>query len=129
MKKSLAAAMAAITFGGAVAAAAVPAQARPYNYRYYGGDYRHHRDNDAGVAVAAGIVGLALGAALASSNNGHSYARGGYAYDNGYYSRGHYPYGYYSRGYERRYRVCETERWVYDPYIGHRVPIIQRYAC
>jgi hypothetical protein len=119
MQKSLAAAMAALTFGGAVAATAVPAEARPHYNGYY--DYRHHSGNGAGTAIAAGIAGLALGAALSSSSHGNSYARGGYAYDRGYYPRGYV--------YERPYRVCESERWVYDPYIGRRVPIIERYAC
>lgn len=132
MKKSLTAAMAALTFGGAVAATAVPAEARDYGHRYYRSYDRHHGSNT-GAAVAAGVVGLALGAALASSSHndrdyGYGYNRS-YSYGRGYYDNG---YGYYPRGgyvYERPYRVCESERWVYDPYIGRRVPMITRYAC
>ena len=109
---------------GAVAATA-PAQAR---------EYRHHRDrDDTGAAIAAGIVGLALGAALASSSNDRgyssSYYRGGYAQPRPYgYSSGH---GYYD-GYAyapRAYRTCESRQRVYDPYLGRRVVVRERYAC
>ncbi|MDB5428566.1 MAG: hypothetical protein JWR47_1728 [Phenylobacterium sp.] len=137
MRKLLTAAMAAITLGGAVCATAAPAEARPHGGGYYGGGYgggyyggRHH--NDAGVAVAAGVVGLALGAALASNHGGYDrgyydrgyYGGGGY-YDGGYYGGGYYP-GYY--GYSG-YRVCEGRRWVWDPYIGRRVLVRSRYEC
>jgi hypothetical protein len=71
--------------------------------------------------VAAGVVGLALGAALASDPG---YSHRGY-YDRGYYDGGYYP-GYYGYG---GYRTCETTRWVWDPYIGRRVPMVSRYAC
>lgn len=117
MRKVLTAALAAITLGGAICATAAPAEARPHGGHYYhGGHYRH---GNAGAAVAAGVVGLALGAALAS--NGHSY------YDRGYYDRGYYAPGYYGPGYG--YRTCESTRWVWDPYIGRRVPVTSRYAC
>ena len=112
MRKALTAAMAAITLGGAVCAAAAPADARPHGY--YGGHYYRH--GNGGAAVAAGVVGLALGAALASNHGpyyGHAYYGGPYAYD--------YDYPYY--------RTCVTTRWVWDPYIGRRVPVRQPYAC
>ncbi|HEX5263964.1 MAG TPA: hypothetical protein VFW13_10585 [Phenylobacterium sp.] len=119
MKKLLTAAMAAITLGGAVLATAAPAEARPHGY--YGGGYYggyHHHDNT-GAAVAAGVVGLALGAALASN---HGY------YNRGYYGGGYYPaYGYAYA--PPAYRVCESTRWVWDPYIGRRVPVTSSYAC
>jgi hypothetical protein len=113
MRKVLTAALAAITLGGAVCATAAPAEARPHGYsgHYYG----HHRGGNAGAAVAAGVVGLALGAALAG--NSHSY------YDRGYYGSDYYGYGYPA------YRTCESTRWVWDPYIGRRVPVTSRYAC
>jgi hypothetical protein len=115
MKKVLTAAMAAVTLGGAVAATATPAAAQHwrggYGGHYYGG--YHHHDN-AGPAIAAGVLGLALGAAIAS-NNSHSY----------YYDRPYYGgYGYYGPP-----RVCITTRWVWDPYIGERVPVRERYPC
>ena len=34
-------------------------------------------------------------------------------------------YGY-GPGY---YRTCETTRWVWDPYVGRRVPVREAYAC
>jgi hypothetical protein len=142
MKKSLAAAMAAITFGGAVAATALPAQAERYEhhggygYGGYGRGYEGRRDyghrDNGGAALAAGVVGLALGAALASSSN-HSYGYGnrGYGgYNNGYYAPS-YGYGGYGGGYgyDAPYQVCESRRWVYDPYIGRRVMVRSSYAC
>ena len=132
MRKTLTAAMAALTFGGAVAAAAVPAQARGYEGgRYYGGDYRrdYRGDNNAGVAVAAGIVGLALGAALTSGNHSTSY--GSYGYAQPYYGSNSYTnaYGGYDGYYGGGYRTCESRRWVYDRYIGREVLVTSRYAC
>ena len=124
MRKTLTAAMAALTFGGAVAATAVPAQARGYEGgRYYGGDYRRdYRGNDAGGAVAAGIVGLALGAAL-TSNSHPSYSSYGYA------PRPYYGGGYNNDGYYGGYRTCESRRWVYDRYLRREVQVVSRYAC
>jgi hypothetical protein len=113
MRKALTAAMAAITLGGAVCATATTADARPHGYHGY---YGHHRHGNGGAAVAAGVVGLALGAALAGDHDRY--------YDRGYYG-GPYAYGY---GYPA-YRTCETTRWVWDPYVGHRVPVRQAYPC
>ena len=117
MRKVLTAALAAITLGGAVCATAASAEARDhYNGgRYYGG--RHH--DGSGAAVAAGVLGLALGAAIASDHGPRGY------YDRGYYDRGYYP-GYYGYG---GYRPCEFTPWGRDPYIGRRVPVVSRYAC
>lgn len=58
------------------------------------------RDNT-GVAVAAGIIGLGVGAALASDRGG--YGRGGYYYDS--YPAYSYPssYGYYAPAYSYGY--------------------------
>jgi hypothetical protein len=121
MRKFLAAGMAALTVAGTVAATAVPtaAEAAPHHRGGYGYDhYRGHRGNDAAsAAIIAGVAGLALGAAL--SNNHSSY---------GYYDRGGYGRGYYGDYYSRP-RICTTERWVWDPYIGRRVPIRERYYC
>ena len=96
MRKILTALAAALTFGSAIAATATPANADPYRhgrygdggygYRYYDdGRHHRHRDNDAGIAVAAGVAGLALGAALASNSGNRSYYGG-----RGYYDRGHW---------------------------------------
>ena len=128
MRKTLAAGLAALTFGGAVAAAAVPttAEARGWHgggYRggYGGYGYRHYDNN--GAVIVAGIAGLAIGAAIA--DGGHrSYYRGGYGYGPGYYG---YPPGYYDYGYG--YQTCISRHWVWDPYIGRRVLVTSRYAC
>ena len=139
MTKALTAAMAAITLGGAVLATAAPAEAQYYRGGYYGGgDYdggghRRHGNND-GAAIAAGVIGLALGAALASNHNGYSgrsYSNRSYYdhYDNdrGYYGRQAYSY---DNGYDYPpYQTCVTTRWIWDPYIGRRVAVQSRYAC
>ena len=120
MRKTLAAGLAALTFGGAVAASAIPAtaEARDYHggYHNYGGYYRgdygrsyHHHNNNAGPAIIAGIAGLAIGAALADSGSHRSY------------------YNSYNSGYG--YRTCQSSRWVWDPYIGRRVLVTSNYAC
>src|ERR1700761_1723960 len=105
MRKMLTAGLAALTLGSAVAAAAVPAtaDARPY----YGHYYRH---GNGGAAVAAGIAGLAIGAAIADSGRPHYYG---------------YGYGYpgYGSG------VCEPRHWAWDPYVGRRVLVTQHYPC
>lgn len=123
MRKTLAAALAAFTFAGAVATSADAGDRR-----------RYHRDrDDDGAAIAAGIVGLALGAAIASGGRDR-----GYYYDRGYYGRPYYGGGYYDRryygppryayygpprGYYRPYhRSCRTvSRW--DPYYGGYVRV------
>ena len=153
MRKILAAGLAALTFGGAVAAAAIPTAAAAREWRgdrgyggYDGYGYRgegdHHRRDNGGAAIVAGIAGLAIGAALASGGHHRDYDRGDYGrgyYDRGDYGRGGYGYGYgYSPGYYdegdygygyRSYAVCESRRWVWDPYIGRRVLVTSHYAC
>jgi hypothetical protein len=125
MRKALTAAMAAITLGGAVCATAAPAEAQHYRGGYNGGYYGgHHGHNNNGAAVAAGVVGLALGAAIASNHGGY-YDRGYYDRGYGYYGAPAYAYGY---GYPA-YRTCVSTRWVWDPYIGRRVPVRESYAC
>lgn len=115
MRKALTAAVAAITLGGALCATAVPAQAQRFDHRGFRGDFHHHGGHG-GAAVAAGVLGLALGAAIAS--------------DHPYYGPGYYYGGPYAYGYDYPYyRTCETTRWVWDPYIGRRVPVRQAYAC
>lgn len=90
-------------------AAAAPAEAQ-YRGVYRGGGYRgyHHGGIGAGgAAVLGGLVGLGVGAAIASNNNRY--------YDRGYYY-GPGPRGYYyDDGYYNDYRPrCWTERrWDY----------------
>ena len=73
----------------ALALVAAPAQARD-------GYYRGHRGggDDAAIAIGAGVVGLALGAALASGSRDRDYY-----YDDEYY----YPRGSYYQSYPRYY--------------------------
>lgn len=102
---------------------AAPASAQRYGYRHYdrGGDA-------AGAAIVGGIIGLGLGAAIASSNNNRYYDRG--YYNNGYYDRGYYnngyDRGYYPRNgyynYDYRPQRCWIERR-FDPYYGRGVPV------
>jgi hypothetical protein len=119
MRKILTAGLAALTLGGAVAGAAVPAQAEPHGgWRgggWHGGGWR---GDGAGLAVAAGILGLAAGAAIASDHP-HYYGGPGY-----YAAPGPY-YGYGYGGYES----CVSHRRVWDPYMGGYVIRSFRYAC
>lgn len=115
--------------GATLAASASPAEAR----RHWNGDRYYHRDRT-GTAIAAGVVGLAIGAALASSSRDRYYD--GYYYDRypRYRDRYYYNYDrpyyydydryYYDRPYRYRgyYPRCKTRK-VYDPYIGRRVRV------
>ena len=87
----------AVALGASALTASAPASAQ-----YYHG-YRHERyDNGAGVAIGAGILGLALGAAIASGSDQHRTYR---SYDNGYYNDGYSTNGYYNNGYSYDYRT------------------------
>ena len=121
-------AMLGLTAAASVAVVAAPAEAQS---RYY----RDHRGNNAGAAIAAGVVGLAVGAALASNRRGYD-DRG--HYDNGYYDRGHYNRGYYDQGYHNRsydrgYYQQPHYAYRHNDYRGHhngyygRQCITQRY--
>ncbi len=83
-----------------------------------------------GTAVVAGIAGLAIGAALASSANDRRfrdryYRDRGFAYDYDdrfYRQRGFYPNdGYYAQRYNN-YQRCWIERR-YDPYYDQNVRV------
>jgi hypothetical protein len=79
-----------------------PAEARTH-YRHY----RHHNDT-AAIAIGAGILGLAIGAAASSGRNG--YYNGGY-YD-GYYNRPGYSCYYDGWFYDGRgYRMYDRHAW------------------
>jgi hypothetical protein len=115
---------------GSTAASAQSYRPGGYGHGYYGG--RGHHGNDAGVAIAGGIVGLALGAAIAGNHN--NYDRGYARYDRGYgYGYGYAPPPpprYYGYGYGPRYgygygRDCWTTR-DYDRYSGS---VYERTVC
>lgn len=92
---------------------AAPAQAQRYHRGYHG----YHRGGDvAGAAILGGIVGLGVGAAIASDHRDRYY-------DNGYYDRGYAQPGYYDNGYYAyRGPRCYVERR-YDPYYRHSVRV------
>jgi hypothetical protein len=91
---------------GMVATTAGTASADPFYGRgYYGGGYfgghrgyyrgyRHHRGN--GDALAAGAIGLGVGAILGSAIASQPYSGGRY-YGRGYYGNGYDGGGYYGR--------------------------------
>ena len=112
MKAGLGTAMAATAL-----AAAAPAEAQRWRGRGYdrGGDV-------AAGALIGGVIGLGLGAAIASNNNRGPY-RGGYGYNgyDGYARRGWGPQPYY-HDYRYNYRPRCFRQWRYDPYYG-RVPV------
>jgi hypothetical protein len=97
--------------------AAVPADAQRWARGGYGG-YRHYnRGGDAvGAAVLGGILGLGVGAAIASSNRNRYYDRG--YYDDGFY-RGPPVRRYYRQDYRPR---CWTE-WRRGGYYGDPVRV------
>ena len=82
----------ATVLGATALTAASPAMARPY--------YGHHRSDNTDAIVAGGIIGLALGAIIASSANDRRHDDYRYRYaDRGWQWRD----GYYWDGDGRRY--------------------------
>lgn len=74
---------------------------------------RYRGDNDAALAIGAGVVGLAVGAAIASGNRDRRYRNDYYYYDRGY------PRHYYNqRAYRDRYHYDRQPRrhWRGDRY-------------
>ena len=117
MRKLLTAGLAALTLGGSVLATTAPAQAAPFHgfnggfHNGYRGGFRGRGIGPGGV-LAAGVIGLALGAAISHP----------------YYGPGPYAYGpgpYYGDPYE----ACYAPRQIWDPYVGHYVIERVRYAC
>lgn len=94
----------------AIGFTAAPAQAR----RWHGGYHHYHHGNAAGAALVGGIIGLGVGAAIASSNNDRYY-RDRY-YNDGYYA----PRAY---GYRYDYRPRCWTQWRWDPYWGRDVRV------
>ena len=106
--------------GAALGAAALTASTPAMADRYYG--YRHHDGDATGAAIAGGVIGLALGAAIASSNNDRYYDRG--YYDRGYYPR--YRSYYVYRDYPRYYRPYRDD-WRRHEWREHRGYYGDRY--
>ncbi|WP_230481876.1 hypothetical protein [Sphingomonas sp. Leaf21] len=113
-----------IALGATALTAAAPAEAQRWG-RGWGGYYHRDRGGDAVAgALLGGIVGLGVGAAIASSNQPR-YVDRGY-----YYNRGYDPYyappppppvayQYQYRSYAPR---CWND-WRWDPYWGRNVPV------
>lgn len=101
------AAMAKSAIAGLIGAlsltAAAPAEARGW---HRGGD------DDAAVAVGAGILGLAVGAAIASD-------RPRYYYDDEYYAGPAYYPAYPAYGYYNDYPAYRGPRYYYNGYNGY----------
>lgn len=101
----------------ALTAVATPAMAQPY--------YERHHSNGAGAAIAGGIIGLALGAMIASSANNH---HGDYRYryaDRGWTWRDGYYWDRDGRQFYRDGRPCDEDRYDrrgYDNYPGYGYP-------
>lgn len=105
----------AATLAATTLATAAPAQAHDY-YRGRGGN------NDAALAIGAGVVGLAIGAAIASDRSDRYYDRG--YYDRGYYSDDYDSYPVYRGGYYYdsypRYRGYDDRGWREHEWREHR---------
>ena len=101
-KFALGSALAAMTLGSVS-----PAMAQG---GYYGGGY-HHRDrgDSTGAAIVGGIVGIAIGALIASSGNKHHnrYRDRGWQWRDGYY------WDRDGRRYDRNGRPCDEDGYGY----------------
>ena len=89
-----------------------PAMAQGYPYGSYGNNgYRQHdRGDSTGAAIVGGIVGIAIGALIASSGNKNHHRGNDNAYRNGWEWRDGY---YWDRGghrYDRDGRNCDDDR-------------------
>jgi hypothetical protein len=105
-KFALGTALAAMTLGSVT-----PAMAQSYPY----GGYRNHdRGDTTGAAVIGGIVGIALGALIASGGNKdrNRYRNRGWSYRDGYY------WDRQGRRYDRDGQPCDDDRGGGDYYQG-----------
>lgn len=108
LKKTALGAAAVATLGGA-SFAATSADAHP---------------DDAGVAIGAGILGLAVGAAIASSHHDYDYR-----YERPYYGYGYGPRYYrydYGPGYYDHREICRSY-WHWSPRWGRYVRVTHCY--
>jgi hypothetical protein len=109
-----------LTIGAALAASALVASAPAEAQRYY-----RDRDNTAAVAIGAGVIGLALGAAIADRDDRY-YGDRGYWGSRRYVTvRGRPDYYYYYDGYPNRYYrdryyTRDYARWHRDRWYGGR---------
>ena len=115
MRKALTGTAAALAIVATGLAAVAPADAQRYRGGHYHGGYGYrgygYRGGGAGLAVGAGLLGLAAGAAIASDRG--YYGRGYYGAP-GYYAPPPYAYGYAP--------ACRTD-WRWDGYRGRYFPV------
>lgn len=104
----------AALFAGILTASA-PAQARD-----------RRGDDDAAIAIGAGLAGIAIGAAIASDSRRDRYYDGYYRYDRPRYYRS-YPRHYY-RDYPRHYYRDDRRHREYRRYKKHRDRHYRRYG-
>ena len=111
----------------AMVTGATAASAQSYRHGgYHGGYYGHgHHGNDAGVAIAGGIVGLALGAAIAGNHDNGARYNSGYGY--GYAPPPPPPRYYDGYGYARPYRGSDC--WTTREYDRYRGTMYERTVC
>jgi len=117
MRKIITASAAALALAGATIATVTPADARSWHRGYshgWHGRGHYYRGDRTGLAIGAGILGLAAGAAIASSGRPY-YGDRYYDYGPSYYAP---PPGYY--GYAPP--PCPT-RWRWDGYVGRYVAV------
>ena len=114
MKTLFAKAGLALALGATALTVAVPAQAQRYDR-----GYRHHNNGD--TAIVAGIAGLAIGAAIASSGRNDGYYEPDYYYDGPGYGYDQYSYRDYRPVYPQRYynQRYYSQRY-YNGYNGYR---------
>lgn len=96
----------------AIGLGAAPAQAQRWHGGY--GYHHYHHGGRTSAALLGGLVGLGVGAAIASNN------RDRYYYDDGYYAPPPPPTVYEYR-YDYRPRCWSQWRW--DPYYGENVRV------
>ena len=94
----------AFMLGATLAATALVATAAPAEAR---DRYRHRGGDDTAIAIGAGLLGLAVGAAIASDGRRDRYD------DSRRYNGGYYDDGYYQPGYRGSY-------YTYDSYPAYR---------
>lgn len=113
MKTLFAKAGLALALGATALTFAVPAQAQRYDR-----GYRNH--DNSGTAIVAGIAGLAIGAAIASSGRDDGYYGPDYYYDGPGYGYGYDQYRY--RDYRPIYPQLYYNQRYYSPryYNGYR---------
>jgi hypothetical protein len=104
------------TLGLALGATAIGLSAAPAQAQRWGRYHHYHHGNAAGAALLGGLVGLGVGAAIASDH------RDRYYYDDGYYAPPPPPPpAYYDYRYDYQPSCYVQDRW--DPYYGRHVRV------